>query len=181
MPKMSTPKPSQAKRNVFSGCCRRRGVGPAPVAVQKLNKARLVAQLRVLMQPEVIEAAAQLGSQMQQERDGAEAFVDVLHEHLTRWQKHCGVRFPVHGTSATAGGDERPGTVVTAAHGASAPVRPSDSSSSLAAPEAVAAAYDLQLKALKVRPVRAPARVDDAPGSYSFSIVHPGCGGKSFQ
>jgi len=48
--------------------CRRRGVGAAPVAVQKLTKARLLAQLRVLMQPEVIEAAAHLGSQMQQVR-----------------------------------------------------------------------------------------------------------------
>ena len=44
---------------------RRMGVGPSPVAIQKLTKARLVEQLRVLVQPEVAAAAARLGAQMQ--------------------------------------------------------------------------------------------------------------------
>jgi len=85
-----------------------------------------------------------------QERDGAEAFVDVLHEHLTRWQKHCGVGFPAHGVSAAAAGGNAQPRAATAADGASMPARPSDSSSSLASPEA-AAAYDKQLKVLTVR------------------------------
>ena len=89
-----------------------------------------------------------------QERDGAEAFVDVLQEHLIRWQKHCGVGFPVHGPPPAVTGDAQPGAIA-AAHGASMPARPSDSSSSLAAPDAVAAAYDMQLKALTVRLCRA--------------------------
>jgi hypothetical protein len=35
------------------------------VAIQKLTQARLVQQLRVLVQPEVVAAAARLGAQMQ--------------------------------------------------------------------------------------------------------------------
>jgi len=85
-----------------------------------------------------------------QERDGAEAFVDVLHEHLTRWQQHCGVGFPAHGASAAAAVADAQPRASTAGDGASMPARPSDSSSSLASPEA-AAAYDKELKVLTVR------------------------------
>ncbi len=35
------------------------------MAIQKLTQARLVQQLRVLVQPEVVAAAARLGAQMQ--------------------------------------------------------------------------------------------------------------------
>ncbi len=106
-----------------------------------------------------------------QERDGADVFVDVLHEHLQRWQQHCG--------SATAperaAASPRPAAPIAAAEqlpadaawdDATSPARPSDSSSSFATLATAAAAYSSQLAAVKAPGV--VHRLDDSPRVERF-------------
>ncbi|BDA49996.1 Sterol 3-beta-glucosyltransferase [Coccomyxa sp. Obi] len=62
--------------------CRRSGVGPAPIAVEKLTSELLKEGLQFLMRPEVKAAAQHLASRMAQEPEGTQAAVDSFHRHL---------------------------------------------------------------------------------------------------
>ncbi|CAL8465481.1 g5017 [Coccomyxa elongata] len=62
--------------------CRRSGVGPAPIAVEKLTPELLKEGLQFLMRPEVKAAAQHLASRMAQEPEGTQAAVDSFHRHL---------------------------------------------------------------------------------------------------
>ena len=113
-----------------------------------------------------------------QERDGAEVFVDVLHEHLRRWQQHCGAGAATEHAAAVP---PRPAGPIAAAlqlpadalcDDAASPARPSDSSSSLTTLATAAAAYDSQLAALKAPP--GIDRLNDSPPGVRF-----GAGGGS--
>lgn len=54
------------------GVFRRAGVGPSPIAIQNLNKKRLKALLRGVLESEAAAIAATLAAKLNAEPDGAE-------------------------------------------------------------------------------------------------------------
>lgn len=66
--------------------CRRAGVGPKPVAVQRLSRQRLVRMLAFMGRPEVVAAAAAMGWRIAAEPDGSAQVAQHFERHIAKWR-----------------------------------------------------------------------------------------------